>query len=95
MFLFLDKCRKALNSDPVKFSNGLWSLEKLSYEAKAVSSNLDFSKEKSSLHKFSRFTSQINNLKGSKNSKYSIDFTEKLRPLHNMLFSMSLNKKKN
>ena len=42
IFLFLDKCFKALNSDSVKFSDGLWSLEKLSYEDKAVSSNLAF-----------------------------------------------------
>ena len=53
MFLFLDKCLKALNSDVVKFSDGLLPLEKLSYEDKAVSSNLVFIKGKSSLHKYS------------------------------------------
>ena len=47
IFLFLDKCLKALNSDAVQFSDGLWSLEKLSYEEKAVSSNLAFIKDKS------------------------------------------------
>ena len=57
IFLFLDKCLKALNSDAVKFSDGLWSLEKLSYEGKAVSSNLAYIKDKSSLCKFSCFTS--------------------------------------
>ena len=93
IFLFLDKCLKALNSDSVKFSDGLWSVEKLSYEDKAVSSNLAFIKDKSSLCKFSCFTSQNSNSKASKNSEYSIDlgFTEKLRPLHNTLFSTSLN----
>ena len=40
ILLFLEKCHKALNSDAVKFSDGLLSLEKLSYEDKAVSSNL-------------------------------------------------------
>ena len=40
IFLFLDKCLKALNSDTVNFSDGLQSLEKLSYEDKAVPSNL-------------------------------------------------------
>ena len=39
------------------------------------------------------FTSRNNNSKGSKNSEYSIDFgfTEKLGPLHNTIFSTSLN----
>ena len=93
IFLFLEKCLKALKSDAVKFSDGLRSLEKLSYEDKAVSSHLAFFKSKSSLHKFSCFTSRNNNSKGSKNSEYSIDlrFTEKMRPLHNTLFSKSLN----
>ena len=36
IFLFLDKCLKALNSNVVKFSNGLQSIEKPSYEEKAV-----------------------------------------------------------
>ena len=42
IFLFLDKFLKAFNSDDVKFSDGFWSLEKLSYEDKAVLSNLAF-----------------------------------------------------
>ena len=71
---FLDKCLKALNSDALKFSDGLRSLEKLLYEVKAVSSNLAFVKDKSSLHKFSYFTSRKNNSKGSKNPEYSVDF---------------------
>ena len=93
IFLFLDKCLKALNSDSVKFSDGLWSLEKLSYEDKAVSSNLAFIKDKFSLCIFSCFTSRNSNSKGSKNFEYSIDlgFTEKLRPLHHTHFSTSLN----
>ena len=66
IFLFLDKCLKALNSDVVKFSGGLQSIEKPSYEEKAVWSNLAFIKDQSWLHKFSCFTSQNNNLKGSK-----------------------------
>ena len=76
-----------------KFSDGLWSIEKLLYEDKAVSSNLAFIKDKSSPHKFSSFTSQKNNSKGSKKFEYSTDlgFMEKVRPLHNMLFSTSLN----
>ena len=92
-FLFSDKCLNALNSDAVKFSDGLWSLEKVSYEDKAVSSNLAYIEDKSSLCKFSCFTARNSNSKGSKNSEYSIDlgFTEKLRPLHNTLFSTSLN----
>ena len=73
IFLFLNKCLKALNSGAVKFSDGVWSLEKLSYEDKAVSSNLAFIKDKSSLGKFSCFTSRNGNSKGSKNSEYSID----------------------
>ena len=72
-FLFLDKCLKALNSDAVKFSDGLWLREKLSYEDKAVSSNLAFIKDKSSSHKFSCLTSWNSNSKGSNNSKYSIE----------------------
>ena len=66
-----------MNSDAVKFSDGLRSLEKLSYEDKADSSNS--LKDKSSLYKFSCFTSWSSNSKGSKNSEYSIDFgfTEK------------------
>ena len=93
MFLFLDKCLKALNSDVVKFSDGLLSLEKLSYEDKAVSSNLVFIKDKSSLHKFSCFTFRNYNSTGGKNSEYSIDlgFTETLRLLHNTLFATSTN----
>ena len=93
IFLFFDKCLEALNSDSVKFSDGLWSLEKLSYEDKAVSSNLAFIKDKSSLCTFSCFATRNSNSKGSKNSDYSIylGFTEKLRPLHNTLFSMSPN----
>ena len=88
-----DKSFKALNLDAAKFSDGLWSLEKLSYEDKAVSSNLAFIKDKSSLHKFSCSTSRKSNSKGSKKSEYAIDsgFIEKLRPLHNTLFSTSLN----
>ena len=39
IFLFLHKFTKALNLDVVKFSDRLASLEKLSYETKAVSSN--------------------------------------------------------
>ena len=46
--MFLDKCLKALNSDTVKFSDGRWPPEILSYEGKAVSSNLTFIKDKSS-----------------------------------------------
>ena len=81
IFLFLDKCLKASNSN-VKFSDGLWSQEKNSYDDKSVSSTPAFIKDKSSLHKFSCFTSQNNNSKGSKNSEYSTDsgFTEKLWP---------------
>ena len=52
VFLFSEKCLKALNSDAVTFSDGLLSLEKLSCEDKAVSSNLSFIKDKSSLHRF-------------------------------------------
>ena len=51
IFLFLDKCLKTLDLDAAEFSDGLWSLEKLSNEDKAVSSNLAFIKGKSSLHK--------------------------------------------
>ena len=93
ILLLLDKCFKALNSDAVKFSDGLWSLEKLSFEDKAVSSNLASIKDISSLYNFTCFTSRKSNSKGSKNSDYSIDsgFTEKLRLLHNTLFSTSLN----
>ena len=93
IFLFLDKCLQALNSDAGKSSDGFCSLEKLSYEDKAMSSNLAFIKDKSSLHKFSYFISRNSNSKGSKNSEYSIyfGFTKKLRPLHNTLFSKSLN----
>ena len=88
IFLFLDKCLQALNLDAIMFSDGRWSLEILSYEDKAVSSNLAVIKDKSSRRKFSGFKSQNSNLKGSKNSKYSIDvgFTDKLRPLHDILF---------
>ena len=77
----------ALNSDVVMFSDGLRPLEKLSYEDKTVSSNLAFIKEKSSLHKLSRFTSQKNNLKSSTNSEYSIDlgFTEKFRRYRHLI----------
>ena len=81
VFLFLDKCLKALNSDAIKFPDGLQSLEKLSYEDKTVPSNLAFIKDKSSLHILSCFTSRNINSKGSKNTEYSVDlgFTEKLR----------------
>ena len=68
IFLFLDKCLKTLDLDAVEFSDGLWSLEKLSNEDKAVSSNLAFIKGKSSLHKISCFTHRNSNSKGSKNS---------------------------
>ena len=93
IFLFLDKCLKALNSDAVEFSDGLWSLENFHMGTKLLSSNLAFIKDKSSLHKFSCFTSRNSNLKSCKNPEYSIDlgFTEKLRPLHNTLLSTSLN----
>ena len=95
IFVFLDKCLKALNSEAVKFSDGLWSLEKLLYEDQAVPSNLAFIKDKFSPYKFSCFTSGNSNSKRSKNSDYSIDlgFTENLRPLRNTLFSTSLNSK--
>ena len=71
IFLFLDKCLKVLNWDAVNFSDGLRSLVKLCYEDKPVSSNLAFIKGKSSLHRFSCFTSRNSNSKGSKNSEYS------------------------
>ena len=48
----LGKCIMALNSDVVKLPDGLWSLEKISLEDKAVSTNLACIKNKSSLHKF-------------------------------------------
>ena len=85
VFLFLDKCLKALNSDAAKFSDGLWSLEKLSFEDRAVSSNL-------AQVKSSCFTSRNSNSRVSKNSECSIDlgFTEKLRPLHNTLLSLQI-----
>ena len=81
IFLFLHNCLKALNSD-VKFSDGLWSLEELSYDKKSVSSTLAFIKDKSSPQMFSCFTTHNNNSKGSKNSEYStnLGFTEKLWP---------------
>lgn len=47
----LGKCIMALNSD-VKLPDGLWSLEKISLEDKAVSTNLACIRNKSSLHKF-------------------------------------------
>ena len=75
IFLFLDKCLKALNSDAVKFLDGLRSVEKLSYEEKAVSSNLAFIKDKRSLHRFSCFISRNNNSEVSKNFEYSIDLS--------------------
>ena len=68
---FLDKCLKALNSDAVKFSDGLGSLEKLSYEDKALSSNLAFIKDKSSLHKRKCADVKTN---GSKIIKYKFFF---------------------
>ena len=58
IFLFLDKCLKGFNSDAVQFSDGLRSPEKLSFEDRAVSSNLAFIKNKSLLHKFSCITSR-------------------------------------
>ena len=83
---------RVLLSDAVKFSDGLRSLEKLSYEDKTVLSNLLFIKNESSLHKFSRFASRNSNSKSSKHSEYSIDsgFTEKLRPLHTCSFERHL-----
>ena len=86
IFLFLDK------NTVVKDSDGLWSLEKLSYEDKAASSNLAFGKDKSLLQKFSCFTSWNNNSKGSENSEYSTDlgFTEKLSPVNNTLYHRHL-----
>ena len=48
-FLCLEKCLKALNSDVVKFSDGLWSLEKLSFQGKVMSSDQVFIKDKSTL----------------------------------------------
>ena len=63
IFLFLGKCLKTLNSDAAKFSDGLQPLEKLSYEDRAVSSNLAFIKDKYSLRKLSCFTSGNNNFK--------------------------------
>ena len=79
IFLSLDKCLKGLNSSAVKFSDGSWSLGKLSYQDQALPSNLAFIKRKSSVHKFFRFTSRNNNPKGSKNSEYLIElgFTER------------------
>ena len=79
IFLCLDKCLKGLNSSVVKFSDGSWSLGKLSYQDQALPSNLAFIKRKSSVHKFFRFTSRNNNPKGSKNSEYLIElgFTER------------------
>ena len=70
IFYFLNECLKALNSDTVKFSNGLRSLEKLLSEDKTVSSNLAFNKDKSSLHRFCCFASWNINSKGSKNLEY-------------------------
>ena len=58
----------------ITFSDGFWSLEKLSCDNNVESNNLAFIKCKSSLHKFFCFTSQNSNSKGSKNSEYSIDF---------------------
>ena len=36
IFLCLDKCLKGLNSSAVKFSDGSWSLGKLSYQDQAL-----------------------------------------------------------
>ena len=68
-----------MNSD-VKVSDGLRSLEKLSYEDKAVSSNLTFIKTNPHCTSFFCFTSRNNNSKGSKTSEFSISlgFTENL-----------------
>ena len=40
LFLFLDECLKALISDVAKFSDGIQSLDKISYEDKAASENV-------------------------------------------------------
>ena len=60
-------------------------IKKFLYEASAVSSSLASSK-------CSRFRSRNDNLKGGKNSEYSVnqDFTEKLRPLRKTFFSPSV-----
>ena len=90
IFLFLDKCLKALNSDVVKFSDKLRSLAKLPYEDKAVSSNLASIKDKCSLYKFPCFASRDNNAKDIKHFAHlgiNLGFTVLLRPLHNTLFS--------
>ena len=58
IFLFKDKCFKSFNSEAVEFSDGLYSLDKLLYEDKIVSSNLVFIKSKFSLYRFTCFTSR-------------------------------------
>ena len=92
--LFFNRRLKALlNSEDVRFSGGSQSLEKFWYEVSAVSSSLALITDISSLHKSSRFMSRNNNSKGNKNSEYSINpgLTEKLRALHKMFFSSSVN----
>ena len=94
MSLFFNRRLKALlNSEDVRFSGGSQSIEKFWYEVSAVSSSLALNTDISSLHISSRFMSQNNNLKGNKNSEYSINpgLTEKLRPLHKTFFPLSVN----
>ena len=71
-----------MDSDAVKFLDGLQSPETLLYEGKAISSNLAFIKDKFSSQKFSCFIFWNNNSKVSKNSNCSVDlgFTEKQSP---------------
>ena len=95
--LFVRRFR-TLNSEDARFSGRSRSLEKLWYEVKAVFSSLALITDISSLHKSSRFMLPNNNLKGNKNSEYSISpgLTEKLRPLHKTVFRhQSIYKKKN
>ena len=84
---------RALNSEHVRFSGGSQALEKFWYEVSAVSNSLALITDISLLHKSSRFMSWNNNSKGNKNSEYSINpgLTEKLRHLHKMFFSSSVN----
>ena len=49
IFLFLHKCLEALNSDAVKISDGLWSLEKLLND-RSLSENLTASEFKALRH---------------------------------------------
>ena len=76
-----------------RFLGGSQSLERFWYEVSAVSSSLASIKDKSSLHKSSRFMSWNNNSKGNKNFEYSINpgLTEKLRLLHKTFFLSSVN----